>query len=387
MSRSWKTSTPPRSARREDVVERPAAGRRVADEVQARACSRGPAALQRGLPWRHGSSREQAERAASGRRPSEPAPGHAGEGSHRHLPHADVAVVGGGVIGLAVAWRARSAGCESSCRPRRARRPAPRAWPPGCSRRSPRPTRRSARCCAPASRARALLAARSPTSCADVSGVDVGLPRAAARCWSPATATRPRHWSASSSCASAWGCASSACCGSEARRRSSPRWRRLRLALDVARRPRGRPARARPPRCRGVRARAASSCARDTEVATRRAARGARRGRRRRLVSAGLAPLPVRPVKGQSAPSARPAAPACASASLRYETGYLVPRGDGRYFLGATMEERGFDTAMTARAVHELLRDAAELVPGHPRAARWRSSWRACAPARRTTRR
>ena len=32
--------------------------------------------------------------------------------------------------------------------------------------------------------------------------------------------------------------------------------------------------------------------------------------------------------------------------------------------LGATVEERGFDTAMTAGAVHELLRDAAGLVPG-----------------------
>jgi glycine oxidase len=32
--------------------------------------------------------------------------------------------------------------------------------------------------------------------------------------------------------------------------------------------------------------------------------------------------------------------------------------------LGATMEERGFDTAVTALAVHDLLRDAAELVPG-----------------------
>ena len=32
--------------------------------------------------------------------------------------------------------------------------------------------------------------------------------------------------------------------------------------------------------------------------------------------------------------------------------------------LGATSEERGFDTAVTAGALHELLRDASELVPG-----------------------
>jgi glycine oxidase len=43
---------------------------------------------------------------------------------------------------------------------------------------------------------------------------------------------------------------------------------------------------------------------------------------------------------------------------------YLVPRGDGRYVLGATMEERGFDTTVTAGASFELLRDAIELVPG-----------------------
>jgi glycine oxidase len=32
--------------------------------------------------------------------------------------------------------------------------------------------------------------------------------------------------------------------------------------------------------------------------------------------------------------------------------------------LGATSEERGFDTAVTAGGVHDLLRDASELVPG-----------------------
>jgi glycine oxidase len=48
---------------------------------------------------------------------------------------------------------------------------------------------------------------------------------------------------------------------------------------------------------------------------------------------------------------------------VRFTGGYLVPRGDGRYVLGATMEERGFDTTVTAGAVFELLRDAFELVP------------------------
>ena len=42
---------------------------------------------------------------------------------------------------------------------------------------------------------------------------------------------------------------------------------------------------------------------------------------------------------------------------------YLVPRADGRVFVGATVEERGFDTAVTAGAVYELLREAYRLLP------------------------
>ena len=43
---------------------------------------------------------------------------------------------------------------------------------------------------------------------------------------------------------------------------------------------------------------------------------------------------------------------------------YVVPRGDGRYVLGATTEERGFDTSVTGGAVFELLREGSELLPG-----------------------
>ena len=57
-------------------------------------------------------------------------------------------------------------------------------------------------------------------------------------------------------------------------------------------------------------------------------------------------------------------APACCGGSLRFEGGYIVPRGDGRYVLGATVEERGFEQRPTAGGVYELLRDAHELVPG-----------------------
>jgi glycine oxidase len=75
----------------------------------------------------------------------------------------------------------------------------------------------------------------------------------------------------------------------------------------------------------------------------------------------------VRPVKGQSLRLRDPAGPGLLERVVRWgppTPGYLVPRGDGRYVLGATSEERGFDTAVTAGGVHDLLRDAAELVPG-----------------------
>lgn len=74
--------------------------------------------------------------------------------------------------------------------------------------------------------------------------------------------------------------------------------------------------------------------------------------------------VPVRPVKGQILRLRDPAGPGLVTRVLRMDPGYLVPRGDGRYVLGATMEERGFDTDVTAGGVFELLRDASELVPG-----------------------
>lgn len=49
--------------------------------------------------------------------------------------------------------------------------------------------------------------------------------------------------------------------------------------------------------------------------------------------------------------------------TLRAQTVYLVPRGDGRYIAGATMEHRGYDTTVTAWAVHDLLRELFEVVP------------------------
>lgn len=86
--------------------------------------------------------------------------------------------------------------------------------------------------------------------------------------------------------------------------------------------------------------------------------------------SGGLEGLPdgagvaVRPVKGQIMRLRDPAGPGLLEGVVRFEGGYLVPRGDGRYVLGATMEERGFEPGATAGGVYELLRDAHELVPG-----------------------
>lgn len=73
---------------------------------------------------------------------------------------------------------------------------------------------------------------------------------------------------------------------------------------------------------------------------------------------------PVRPVKGQILRLRDPAGPGLVSRALRYEGGYIVPRGDGRYVIGATVEEQGFDASPTAGGVYRLLREAWELVPG-----------------------
>ena len=80
-------------------------------------------------------------------------------------------------------------------------------------------------------------------------------------------------------------------------------------------------------------------------------------------VPAGVLP-PVRPVKGQLV-HLRGAPEACPRAGVvRGLEVYVVSRGDGRVVVGATMEERGFDTTVTAGGVMELLRAAWELLPG-----------------------
>jgi glycine oxidase len=78
---------------------------------------------------------------------------------------------------------------------------------------------------------------------------------------------------------------------------------------------------------------------------------------------------PVRPVKGQilrlRVPPGRPGLLSrTVRGTARGSQVYLVPRADGEIVVGATEEEQGFDTRVTAGAVYDLLRDARELVPG-----------------------
>lgn len=78
---------------------------------------------------------------------------------------------------------------------------------------------------------------------------------------------------------------------------------------------------------------------------------------------------PVRPVKGQVLRLTMPLRHGpflsrTVRAVVRGSHVYLVPRESGELVVGATSEELGWDTTVTAGGVYELLRDAHELVPG-----------------------
>ncbi len=75
------------------------------------------------------------------------------------------------------------------------------------------------------------------------------------------------------------------------------------------------------------------------------------------------AQLPVRPVKGQILTLQGPAADPVCERLIVTERVYLVPRPDGRLLIGATVEDRGFDTSVTAGGVYELLREAYRVFP------------------------
>jgi glycine oxidase len=72
---------------------------------------------------------------------------------------------------------------------------------------------------------------------------------------------------------------------------------------------------------------------------------------------------PVRPVKGEVLVLRGPAEDPACEGIVAGERVYMVPRADGRLIVGATVEEHGFDTTVTAGGVHELLREAYRLIP------------------------
>lgn len=76
---------------------------------------------------------------------------------------------------------------------------------------------------------------------------------------------------------------------------------------------------------------------------------------------------PVRPVKGQILRLRFPADIPLPDRNIRGivqgSSLYLVPRLDGELVCGATVEERGEDTSVTAGAVYSLLRDAQIILP------------------------
>jgi glycine oxidase len=77
---------------------------------------------------------------------------------------------------------------------------------------------------------------------------------------------------------------------------------------------------------------------------------------------------PVRPVKGQILrlrdDVSHPLISRNVRAVVRGRPIYLVPRENGEIVLGATMEEQGFDQTVTVGATSELLSDARGLLPG-----------------------
>jgi glycine oxidase len=72
---------------------------------------------------------------------------------------------------------------------------------------------------------------------------------------------------------------------------------------------------------------------------------------------------PVRPVKGEILTLRGSAGEPACEGIVSGERVYMVPREDGRLIVGATVEELGFDMTVTAGGVHELLREAYRLIP------------------------
>lgn len=80
------------------------------------------------------------------------------------------------------------------------------------------------------------------------------------------------------------------------------------------------------------------------------------------LLPEGLRP-PVRPVKGEILRLRAPAGARPCERLIVTERVYIVPRAGGEVVVGATVEDRGFDLRVTAGGVHELLREAYRVLP------------------------
>ena len=81
--------------------------------------------------------------------------------------------------------------------------------------------------------------------------------------------------------------------------------------------------------------------------------------------------MEVRPVKGHILRlgagidgRSTPLLPRTVRGLVRGRSIYVVPRKDGSVVVGATMEERGSETSVQAGAVHQLLSDARDILPG-----------------------
>ena len=283
------------------------------------------------------------------------------------------------------AWPApgapRSAGCPCSCWSATSPARAPRAWRPGCSRRSPRPTSATSACCARTS-SRARCGPRSPPSWRSSRASTSATARAAPWWWRP-IATTPRSCAACTRCTARWGSTRTGSTPSACRREEpglSPRVAGGILApADGHVDPRAT-----------VGALAAAlelaggelvsgvevvgletSAGRVTAVRTAggRVATEQRRDRRRLLERRGprdrrSAARRCGPSRASCSSCARaPGRPAPAERIVRSPRCYLLSRGDGRVVLGATVEEQGFDTSVTADGVYRLLEAAWEVLP------------------------
>ena len=71
----------------------------------------------------------------------------------------------------------------------------------------------------------------------------------------------------------------------------------------------------------------------------------------------------VRPVKGEIVTLRERGGERVCSRIVVGDRLYMVPRPDGRLLVGATVEEKGFDTTVTAGGVHELLRESYRTLP------------------------